>query len=83
MLQGTSMLDTSALTGESIPKSIKTNGEILSGMINKTGLLTVQVTKKFSESTISKILDLVENASTKKHLQRSLLLNLQKFILRL
>jgi Cd2+/Zn2+-exporting ATPase len=66
VLQGTSMLDTSALTGESIPKSIKTNGEILSGMINKTGLLTVQVTKKFSESTISKILDLVENASTKK-----------------
>ncbi|MBA3010068.1 MAG: cadmium-translocating P-type ATPase [Proteobacteria bacterium] len=63
---GNSMLDTSALTGESVPRSIKKDEEVLSGMINKTGLLTVRVTKKFSDSTISKILDLVENASEKK-----------------
>ncbi|NOX32689.1 MAG: cadmium-translocating P-type ATPase [Deltaproteobacteria bacterium] len=66
VLQGTSMMDTSALTGESIPRSVRANEPVLSGMINKTGLLTVRVTKRFSESTISKILDLVENASTKK-----------------
>jgi len=66
VLQGDSMMDTSALTGESFPRSIKPDDEVLSGMINQTGLLTVQVTKKFSESTISKILDLVENASEKK-----------------
>lgn len=63
---GNSMLDTSALTGESVPQSIKKNGEVLSGMINKTGLLTVRVTKNFSDSTISKILDIVEKASEKK-----------------
>jgi Cd2+/Zn2+-exporting ATPase len=64
--EGFSMLDTSALTGESVPRNVGVNDEILSGMINKTGLLSVTVTKKFSESTVSKILDLVENASTKK-----------------
>lgn len=63
---GTSILDTSALTGESVPRKVGVDDEILSGMINKSGLLSVRVTKKFSESTISKILDLVENASTKK-----------------
>jgi len=63
---GNSILDTSALTGESVPRGIKKSDEVLSGMINKTGLLTVQVTKKFNESTISKILELVENASEKK-----------------
>lgn len=63
---GSSMVDTSALTGESVPRKVKAKDEILSGMINKSGLLTVQVTKKFSESTVSKILDLVENASAKK-----------------
>lgn len=66
VVQGNSLMDTSALTGESVPRSIKTRDEVLSGMINKTGLLTVQVTKKFSDSTISKILNLVENASEKK-----------------
>jgi len=59
-------VDTSALTGESVPRKVKAKDEILSGMINKTGLLTVQVTKRFSESTVSKILDLVENAASKK-----------------
>jgi len=63
---GSSMVDTSALTGESVPRKVKAKDEILSGMINKNGLLTVQVTKRFSESTVSKILDLVENASAKK-----------------
>ena len=63
---GNSILDTSALTGESVPRSIKKSEEVLSGMINETGLLTVRVTKKFNESTISKILDLVEHASEKK-----------------
>jgi len=63
---GSSMVDTSALTGESVPRNVKPKDEILSGMINKTGLLTIQVTKRFGESTVSKILDLVENASAKK-----------------
>lgn len=66
VVDGSSMVDTSALTGESIPRAVNTNDEILSGMINNIGLLTVRVTKKFSESTISKILDLVENAAGKK-----------------
>jgi len=66
ILDGSSMVDTSALTGESVPRRVKARDDILSGMINKTGLLTVQVTKRFSESTVSKILDLVENAASKK-----------------
>jgi len=66
VLDGSSLVDTSALTGESVPRKVKAEDEILSGMINKTGLLTVQVTKRFSESTVSKILDLVENAASKK-----------------
>ena len=66
VIDGLSMLDTSALTGESIPRRIKPGDEILSGMINKTGLLTIRVTKRFKESTVSKILNLVENAADKK-----------------
>jgi Cd2+/Zn2+-exporting ATPase len=66
VIDGDSMLDTSALTGESVPRRVSTEDEILSGMINKTGLLTVRVTKRFGESTISKILDLVEHASARK-----------------
>jgi Cd2+/Zn2+-exporting ATPase len=66
ILSGSSLVDTSALTGESVPRNIKAEDEILSGMINQTGLLTVRVTKRFSESTVSKILDLVENAAAKK-----------------
>jgi Cd2+/Zn2+-exporting ATPase len=66
VILGKSVLDTSALTGESVPRQIKKGDEVLSGMINKTGLLTIRVTKLFNESTISKILDLVENASEKK-----------------
>ena len=64
--EGKSMIDTSALTGESVPREVKIGENILSGCINKTGLLTIKVTKEFGESTVSKILDLVENASSKK-----------------
>lgn len=64
--EGNSMLDTSALTGESVPRSIYPTDQILSGFINQSGQLTVEVTTTFGESTVSKILDLVENASSKK-----------------
>ncbi len=66
VIDGYSQVDTSALTGESTPRSVKEGGTVLSGMINKTGLLTVVVTKRFADSSIAKILDLVENASQKK-----------------
>ena len=66
IIEGNSMIDTSALTGESVPREVKIGENILSGCINKTGLLTIKVTKEFGESTVSKILDLVENASSKK-----------------
>lgn len=64
--EGTSTLNTSALTGESIPREVKTGDEILSGCINMTGVLKIRTTKEFGESTVSKILDLVENASSRK-----------------
>ena len=64
--KGNSMIDTSALTGESVPRDVKENDEVLSGCINTNGLLEIEVTKGFGESTVSKILDLVENASNKK-----------------
>ena len=64
--KGESMVDTSALTGESVPRRATVGDSILSGCINKTGILTIKVTKEFEESTASKILDLVENASNKK-----------------
>ncbi len=64
--EGTSMLDTSALTGESVPREVTLNDEVLSGCINKNGMITIKVTKEFGESTVSKILNLVENASSKK-----------------
>ena len=66
VIEGTSMLNTLALTGESVPRSINVNDEVLSGCINSEGILKVKVTKKFGESTVSKILDLVENASSRK-----------------
>ena len=65
IVDGTSMVDTSALTGESVLRTVKLGDELLSGFINKNSLLTVKVTRGFSESTVSKILDLVENASSK------------------
>ena len=66
VIDGRSMLDTSALTGESQPRDVEIGDEILSGSINKNGILTIEVTKDFGESTVSKILDLVQNASSKK-----------------
>ncbi|MDF2523586.1 MAG: cadA: cadmium, zinc and cobalt-transporting ATPase [Clostridiales bacterium] len=63
---GNSMLDTSALTGESVPRKVKTGDSILSGTINTSGLLTIEVTKEFGESTVSKILELVQNANSRK-----------------
>ena len=64
--EGTSSLNTSALTGESLPRDVQPGDEILSGCINLTGLLKIRTTKEFGESTVSKILDLVENASSRK-----------------
>ena len=64
--EGASSLNTSALTGESLPRDVKAGDEIISGCINMNGLLKVQTTKEFGESTVSKILDLVENASSRK-----------------
>lgn len=66
ILSGSSQVDTSALTGESIPRTVREGETILAGVINQTGSLTVKVTKLFAESSIAKILDLVENASSKK-----------------
>ena len=66
IVDGNSMLDTSALTGESVPREVSIGDEVLSGSINQNGLIEIKVTKSFGESTVSKILDLVENASSKK-----------------
>ncbi len=66
VIEGSSMVDTSALTGESVPREVETGNDVLSGFINKNGLLTIEVTKEFGESTVSKILDLVQNASSRK-----------------
>lgn len=73
VVEGESFVDTSALTGESVPKKIAVNDEILSGGINTNGVLKVKVTKKFGESTVSRILEMVENAANKKA-------NTEKFI---
>lgn len=66
VIEGSSMINTSALTGESIPREVEVGSDILSGCININGVITAEVTKEFGESTVSKILDLVENASSKK-----------------
>ncbi len=66
VLEGASSLNTSALTGESLPREVKAGDEIISGCINMTGVLKIQTTKAFGESTVSRILDLVENASSRK-----------------
>ncbi len=66
VIEGQSSLNTSALTGESLPRDVKTGDEIISGCINLTGVLKIRTTKEFGESTVSKILDLVENASSRK-----------------
>ena len=66
VIEGTSTLNTSALTGESLPRDAQEGDEIISGCINMTGVLKIKTTKEFGESTVSKILDLVENASSRK-----------------
>lgn len=66
IIKGSSALDTSALTGESMPREVEPGMEVISGCINQTGILTIQTTKEFGESTVAKILDLVENANEKK-----------------
>ena len=66
VVEGTSMLNTLALTGESVPRRVNVNDEVLSGCINNEGILKIKVTKNFNNSTVSKILDLVENASSRK-----------------
>ena len=66
IVEGTSALNTAALTGESLPRDVQTGDEVISGCVNMTGLLKVKTTKEFGESTVSKILDLVENSSMKK-----------------
>ena len=66
VLEGTSTLNTAALTGESLPRDVRSGDEVISGCVNMSGLLKVRTTKEFGESTVSKILDLVENSSMKK-----------------
>lgn len=79
VVEGASSLDTMALTGESVPRVVKTEDEVLSGCINKDGLLKIRVTKEFGESTVSKILDLVENASSKKSKSENFITKFAKY----
>lgn len=79
VIEGTSMVDTTALTGESVPREVSVGDVILSGFINKNGLLTVEVSKEFGESTVSKILDLVQNASSKKAPTESFITKFAKY----
>ena len=79
VVDGSSSLDTMALTGESVPRVVKTEDEVLSGCINKDGLLKIRVTKEFGESTVSKILDLVENASSKKSKSENFITKFAKY----
>lgn len=66
IIEGSSQVDTAALTGESVPRTVKLGETVLAGMVNKTGAVAIKVTKPFGESSVSKILDLVENANSKK-----------------
>ena len=79
---GDTSLNTSALTGESLPRNVKTGDEVISGCINMTGVIKVKTTKEFGDSTVSKILDLVENSSMKKSRSENFITNLQDIILR-
>ena len=79
VIEGDSMLDTSALTGESVPRKATVGDEVLSGCINQSGILKIQVTKEFEESTVSKILELVENASSKKSKSENFITKFAKY----
>ena len=79
VLEGKSMIDTSSLTGESLPRNVEKNDEILSGCINQNGTLSIKVTKEYGESTVYKILDLVENASNKKSKSENFITKFAKY----
>ena len=79
IIEGTTMLDTKALTGESVPVEAKENDEVLSGSINESGKILVKVSKEYGESTVSKILDLVENASSKKSKSENFITKFAKY----
>ena len=79
VIDGMSMVDTSALTGESVLREVTVGEDILSGFINKNSVLTIKVNKEFGESTVSKILDLVENASTKKSKTENFITKFSKY----
>jgi len=82
VVEGRTMLDTSALTGESVPREVYPGEAVLSGTVNQTSLISVEVTKLFGESTVSKILDLVQNASSRKAPTETLSQSLQDTTLR-
>ncbi len=79
VIEGRSMVDTSALTGESVPRELEPGKDALSGFINKNGVLTIEVKKDYSESTVSKILDLVQNASSRKAPTEQLITKLARY----
>ena len=79
VIEGESFIDTKALTGESVPRSVKVGDEILSGSINQEGILKIRTTKMFGESTVSKILELVENASSQKSKSENFITEFAKF----
>lgn len=79
VVEGKTTLDTKALTGESLPKEVVEGNEVLSGTINLTGLIKIEVTKEYGESTVSKILDLVENASSKKSKSENFITKFAKY----
>lgn len=79
VIEGESMLDTSALTGEAVPRKAAVGDEVLSGCINQNGILKIEVTKEFGESTVSKILELVENASSKKSKSENFITKFAKY----
>ena len=79
VIEGDSFVDTKALTGESVPIAVKSGDEILSGSINQNGILKIKVTKEFGESTVSKILELVENASSQKSKSENFITKFAKF----
>ena len=78
--EGRTSLNTSALTGESLPREAGVGDEVISGCINMSGVLKIRTTKEFGESTVSKILDMVENASSKKSRSENFISNLQNTI---
>lgn len=80
VIKGNSMLDTASLTGESVPRSVEVGDEVLSGVVNLNDVIYIEVTKPYADSTVSRIIDLVENSASKKLKLKNLLPVLQKFI---